>query len=62
MVQLIFFGLVGIAGWYGYKAIKKEMDKVSEKVRKAEDKQAGVEEVGELEQDPETGVYKVKKD
>ncbi len=62
MVQLIFYGVVGIAGWYAYKAFKKEMNKVSEKVREAEDKQAEVKEVGELEQDPKTGVYKVKKD
>ncbi len=29
MPQLILYALVGLAGWYGYKAIKKEMAKVS---------------------------------
>ena len=58
MPQLIFYALVGAVGWYGYKAIKKEMAKVSEKVRKEED---GPKPMGELEQDPDTGVYRPKK-
>ncbi len=58
MPQLIFYALVGVVGWYGYKALKKEMAKVSEKIRKEEDGQPKA--VSELEKDPETGVYRVK--
>ncbi len=60
MPQLIFYALVGVVGWYGYKTLKKEMTKVSEKIRKEEDGQPKA--VGELEKDPETGVYRVKDD
>jgi len=56
MVQLIALGLIGVLGWYGYSAFKKEMTKTGEKIRKAEE-----DNVAELEQDPETGVYKPKK-
>ncbi len=60
MPQLIFLALVGVAGWYGYKAIRKEMTKISQKVRQEE--KGGPKISGELEQDPETGVYRVKED
>ncbi len=58
MVQLIALGLIGALGWYGYNAFKKEMAKTGEKIRKAEEDNATI---AELEQDPETGVYKPKK-
>ncbi len=60
MPQLIAFALLGTLGWYGYKTFKKEMAKVSEKVRKEEDL-SRPETDGKLKQDPKTGVYKLEK-
>jgi hypothetical protein len=60
MPQLIAFALIGALGWYGYRAFKKEMAKISEKVRK-EEKTAQPETDGELQRDPKTGVYRLKK-
>ncbi len=59
MVQLVALALVGVLGWYGYNAFKKEMAKTNNQVRKAEKDNAGT--ISELEKDPETGVYKPKK-
>lgn len=62
MPQLIFYALAGLVGWYGYKAIKKEMARISEKVRAAEDKQTDINVGAELEKDLESGVYRLKND
>lgn len=60
MPQLIALALVGALGWYAYRAFKKEMAKVSEKVRK-EEELAKPKTDGELKQDPKTGVYRLGK-
>ncbi|MEM7302417.1 MAG: hypothetical protein AAF468_15140 [Pseudomonadota bacterium] len=62
MPQLIFLAAAGVAVWFGYKAIKKEMARVGAQVREAEKTtaQGGMKEIGDLEKDPDTGVYKPK--
>ena len=56
MPQLIVLALVGGAAWYGYKAIKREMDRVGRQTREAEvKKQSPV----KLTQD-EDGVFRPK--
>jgi hypothetical protein len=55
MPQLILLCLVVYGGWYVWKALKKEMSRVSrevEAVRKAPTET--------LERDPQTGRYKLK--
>lgn len=65
MPQLIALGLVGVLGYYCWKTLKKEMSRVSEKVREAE---ASVKDktkksdVPTLKKDPETGIYKLDHD
>ncbi len=60
MPQLIAFALIAALGWYAYRAFKKQMAKVSEKVRK-EEELAKPEADGELKPDPKTGVYRLDK-
>lgn len=61
MGQLIFFGLVGAAALYGYRAFKKEAERVSARVRQAEREQRNSAN-GTLVQDPKTGEYRVTKE
>ena len=61
MPQLIAFALIGVVGWYGYSVLKKEMAKLAEQERKDAVKRPGAKVAAELEQDPETGVYRPKK-
>ena len=62
MPQLLLLAAAGVAVWFGYKAVKKEMARVGKAVRQAGEKVEGerIKVVAELEQDPETGVYKPK--
>ncbi len=70
MPQLLLLAVAGVAVWFGYKAVKKEMARVGKAVRQAGEKAGGkasersegetIKVVAELEQDPETGVYKPK--
>ena len=61
MPQLIFFALVGIAAYYGYRSFKREAQRVSKRVREAE-KEVQNRAQGTLVQDPETGEYRLRKD
>lgn len=61
MPQLIFFLLVGVAAYYGYRSFKREAQRVSKRVREAE-KDAQNRAQGTLVQDPETGEYRLRKD
>ncbi len=61
MPQLIFFLLIGIAAYYGYRSFKREAQRVSKRVREAE-KEVRNRSQGTLVQDPETGEYRVRKD
>lgn len=54
MPQLIAIGLIGGVVWYGYRAFKREMDRINKKTRAAE-KKAKAQTV--LKQDKD-GVYR----
>jgi len=57
-MQLVAVGLVGGILWYGYRAFKREMKRVSDEIRE-EEKKAAQKTV--LKQD-EDGVYRPHKD
>lgn len=59
--KLIILGLGATAIWYGYKAVKREIGRVREELRKAEVKKSGEAEIQPLEKD-EDGVYRLKDD
>ena len=61
MPQIIFFALVGVAAYFGYRSFVKEAERVTAKVRRAE-KQAANGTIGTLVKDPKTGEYRLAKD
>lgn len=61
MNGIILLGAVTLIGWWGYKNFVKQAEKVSAKVRDAEnERRTGAQ--GTLIEDPETGEYRVKQD
>ena len=60
-MQLIFFALIGIVAYVGYRSFIKEAERVTAKVRRAE-KQAASGTMGTLVKDPKTGEYRLAKD
>jgi membrane protein implicated in regulation of membrane protease activity len=61
MPQLIFFALLGVAGYIGYRSFMREAERVTAKARRAEtERQAGSQ--GTLVKDPKTGEYHLLKD
>lgn len=61
MPQLIFFALVALVVYYGYKSFTREAERVSARVRRQE-KQAKNGANGTLIKDPATGEYRLAKD
>ena len=61
MPQLLFFALVGVAAYIGYRSFLKEAERVTARVRRAEE-QSRTGATGTLVQDPETGEYRLAKD
>ncbi len=61
MPQLIFFAVVGVAAYVGYRSFVKEAQRVTAKVRQAE-RQAKNGAMGTLVKDPKTGEYRLSKD
>jgi membrane protein implicated in regulation of membrane protease activity len=61
MPQLIFFALVALVVYYGYKSFVREAERVSARVRRQE-KQAKNGAIGTLVKDPVTGEYRLAKD
>ena len=61
MPQLIFFALVAVIAWWGYRAFLREAERVTAKVRRNE-KQAATGANGTLVKDPKTGEYRLAKD
>lgn len=61
MPQLIFFAVVGVAAYYGYKAFVREAERVTARIRR-EERQMRNGAQGTLVQDPKTGEYHVVKD
>ena len=61
MPQLIFFAVVGIVAYVGYRAFVREAERVTAKVRRAErERQTGTN--GTLVKDPKTGEYRLADD
>ncbi|MGI6851345.1 hypothetical protein [Mesorhizobium sp. 1B3] len=61
MPQFIFFVLIGILAYIGYRSFLREAERVTAKVRRAE-KQAATGATGTLVKDPKTGEYRLAKD
>jgi membrane protein implicated in regulation of membrane protease activity len=61
MPQIIFFALVGLVAYIGYRSFVKEAERVTAKVRRAE-KQTRTGADGTLVKDPKTGEYRLAKD
>ena len=61
MPQLIFFALVGLIAYVGYRAFLREAERVTAKVRRAE-RQSATGTTGTLVKDPKTGEYRLAKD
>lgn len=61
MPQLIFFALVGLAAFWGYRAFIREAERVTARVRRAE-KEAASGSNGTLVKDPKTGEYRLARD
>ncbi|SFI36373.1 hypothetical protein [Aerobium aerolatum] len=61
MPQLIFFALIGVVGYVGYRSFLREAERVTAKARRAEAEQRN-ESQGTLVKDPTTGEYHPTKD
>lgn len=61
MPQVIFFVIVGVAAYYGYRSFLREADRVTAKIRRHE-RQAANGTNGTLVRDPKTGEYRLAKD
>lgn len=61
MPQLIFFIVIGVAAYAGYRAFIREAERVTARVRRTErERQTGTQ--GTLVKDPKTGEYRLAKD
>lgn len=61
MPQLIFFALIGVVAYVGYRSFIREAERVSAKARRAEAEQRTGSN-GTLVKDPKTGEYHLTKD
>lgn len=61
MIQLVAVAAVGAIGIYAYNSFRKHMDAIALEEEKKAKKAEGPKSVGDLEHDPKTGRYKVKK-
>lgn len=61
MPQIIFFAVLGVAAYVGYRSFVREAERVTARVRQQE-KQRATGSIGTLVQDPKTGVYRPAKD
>jgi membrane protein implicated in regulation of membrane protease activity len=61
MPQLILLAVVGVVAYVGYRAFIREAERVSARLRRAE-QEAKTKAVGTLVKDPVTGEYRVAKD
>ncbi|EHK53776.1 membrane protein [Allomesorhizobium alhagi] len=61
MPQLIFFALIGLVAYFGYRSFVREAERVTAKVRRQENETASGAN-GTLVRDPETGEYRLAKD
>ena len=61
MPQLIRLAVVGVVAYVGYRSFIKEAERVSARIRRAE-QEARNESSGTLVKDPKTGEYRLAKD
>jgi membrane protein implicated in regulation of membrane protease activity len=61
MPQLIFFALIGVVAYFGYRSFIREAERVTARVRRQENETASGAH-GTLVRDPETGEYRLAKD
>lgn len=61
MPQLIFFAVLGVVAYVGYRSFLREAERVTAKARRAEAEQR-VGSHGTLVKDPATGEYHLTKD
>ena len=61
MIQLILLGIVIAIGFYGYRSFLREAERVTARVRRAE-QEARTRSSGTLVKDPDTGEYRLAKD
>ena len=61
MPQLILLAIVGVVAYVGYRSFIKEAERVSARIRRAE-QEARNESSGTLVKDPKTGEYRLAKD
>lgn len=61
MPQLIFFLVIALVAWYGYRAFVREAERVTARIRR-EENQARTGSSGTLVKDPKTGEYRLAKD
>jgi hypothetical protein len=59
MGQIILLGLAAIGGYYVYKAVRREFDRVGGELKKSRDAATG-KPTETLELDPKTGRYRPK--
>ena len=61
MIQLVAVAAVGVVGLYAYNSFRRHMDALkAEELEKAEAERE-LKSVGDLEHDPDTGRYRIKK-
>ncbi|MBR2689601.1 MAG: hypothetical protein IKE42_17255 [Aquamicrobium sp.] len=61
MPQIIFFIVIGVVAYVGYRSFIKEAERVTAKVRRTEQQRANGA-MGTLVKDPKTGEYRLAKD
>ena len=61
MIQLVAVAAVGAVGLYAYSSFRKHMDAINAEERKKAQAAQKPKSVGDLEHDPETGRYRLKK-
>lgn len=61
MPQLIFFAVVAVAGYAGYRSFVREAERVTARVQRAK-KEAKTGSMGTLVKDPKTGEYRPARD
>ncbi len=61
MPQIVFFAIVGVVAYVGYRTFVREAERVTAKIRRTE-QQAANGAHGTLVKDPETGEYRLAKD
>jgi len=61
MPQLLFFVVIGLIAYFGYRAFLREAERVTAKIRR-EEKQAATGANGTLVKDPKTGEYRLARD